>query len=56
MATKSISKSVYIKDKYLGRNLVLALENAQKKGAQPVTLSKKVKELKGDALKQVFMK
>ena len=40
MATKSILKNVDIKDKKLGKSLVIALENAAGKHSKEVTLSR----------------
>ncbi|ERJ00832.1 hypothetical protein LJB68_13845 [bacterium 210820-DFI.6.52] len=54
MATKSITKDVYIKDKALCRGLIRALESAEKKSAQKVIFSKKVTEAKGDQIKELF--
>jgi len=54
MATKSITKDVYIKDKALCRGLIRALESAEKKSAQKVVFSKKVTEAKGDQIKELF--
>lgn len=54
MATKSMLKSVDVRDKYLGRNLISALENAEKKGAKSVTFSKSVKTVRKDKIKALF--
>jgi hypothetical protein len=54
MATKSIYKSVTIRNKQLGRNLVNALEHAQKKSSKDVVLQKKFQEIKGDKIKEIF--
>ena len=54
MATKSIFKDVKVKDKHLGRGLVVALENAKNKSAKDVHMSKKCIELKGRQVKEFF--
>jgi|ADurb_Total_1013_FD_contig_21_1924691_length_248_multi_5_in_0_out_0_1 hypothetical protein len=54
MATKSIFKNVVIKDKQLTKNLVSALENAQKKGSKVVRLSKSYHEVKKDRIKDFW--
>jgi hypothetical protein len=54
VATKSIYKNVRIKDKGLGRRLVIALENAQKHKGKEVTLSKTLTEVKGETIRQIF--
>lgn len=56
MATKSILKNVTIRDKYLGRSFVEALENAKKKGRQSVELSKKCVEMTNEDIVKVFKK
>ena len=45
MATKSILKNVDIKDKKLGKSLVIALENAAGKHAKDVQLSRTFGEI-----------
>ncbi len=54
MATKSISKDIVIKNKVLCRGLVKALESAQKKTGRDVVYSKKVREVSGEQLKNLF--
>ena len=54
MATKSICKNVNLKNKTLTRGLVLALENAINKEAKEVHMSKSVKQIKGNELKNLF--
>lgn len=56
MATKSILKNVDIKDKKLGKSLVVALENAASKHAKIVTLSRTYKDIRGDKINEVFGK
>ena len=56
MATKSILKNVDIKDKKLGKSLVVALENAAGKHAKSVTLSRTYKDIRGDKINEVFGK
>ncbi|MBD5478675.1 MAG: hypothetical protein HDR14_05180 [Lachnospiraceae bacterium] len=54
MATKSILKNVDIKDKKLGKSLVIALENAAKKQAKDVQLSRTYEDVKGDKLRNIL--
>jgi len=54
MATKSILKTVRIKDKNLARNLVNALEHASEKTAKDVRFSKMCEEVKGEQIKEMF--
>lgn len=56
MATKSILKSVDIKDKKLGKSLVIALEKAADKHAKNVQLSRTYEDAKGDKLRSILMK
>ncbi len=56
MATKSILKNVDIKDKKLGKALIIALENASGKHAKDVTLSRTYEDVKGDRLKSILKK
>ena len=48
MATKSILKNVDIKDKKLGKSLVIALENATGKHAKDVQLSRTYEDVRGE--------
>lgn len=54
MATQSIYKNVVIKNAQLSRNLVAALENAQKKASKDVEISKPYHELKKGQIKELF--
>lgn len=54
MATKSIYKSIHLKNRALCRGLVNALESAQNKKSKEVVMTKKVREVKGDELKKLF--
>ncbi len=56
MATKSILKNVDIKDKKLGKSLVIALENAAGKHAKDVQLSRSYEEVRGDKIRRVLGK
>lgn len=56
MATKSILKNVDIKDRKLGKSLVIALEHAAGKHAKDVTLSRTYEDAKGEKLKSIFKK
>lgn len=54
MATKSILKNVDIRDKNLSKNFVDALENAHKKTAKNVVLSKKCTNVNRQDIKKMF--
>jgi hypothetical protein len=54
MATKSILKNVDIKEKKLGKSLVVALENAAGKRSKNVTLSRTYSDIRGDKIKEIF--
>lgn len=56
MATKSILKSVDIKDKKLGKSLVIALENAAGKHSRDVQLSRTYEDVRGDKLRSILKK
>ncbi len=56
MATKSILKNVDIKDKKLGKALILALENAAEKESKEVELSRTYEDAKGEKLRSIFNK
>ncbi len=56
MATKSILKNVDIKDRKLGKSLVVALEHASGKKAKDVTLSRTYSDMRGEKLKEIFGK
>lgn len=56
MATKSILKNVDIRDKKLGKALVVALESAASKNAKEVVLSRTYKEISGDKINEIFGK
>lgn len=56
MATKSILKNVDIKDKNLGKSLVVALENAAGKHTKEITLSKAYEDVRGDKLRSILKK
>lgn len=56
MATKSILKNVDIKDKKLGKSLVLALENAAEKHSRDVQLSRTYEDVRGDKLRSILNK
>lgn len=56
MATKSILKNVDIKDKKLGKSLVIALEHAAGKHAKDVQLSRTYEDVRGDKLRRIFEK
>lgn len=56
MATKSILKNVDIKDKNLGKSLVLALENASGKKSKDVQLSRTYEDVRGEKLRSILNK
>lgn len=54
MATKSITKNIDIRDKALGKSLVVALENAKGKKSKEVVYSKTYREIHGDEIRKIF--
>lgn len=54
MATSSIYHSVTVRDRYLSRALITALEKSKANPAKPVNLSKKVQEVKGEDIRKLF--
>ena len=54
MATKSVLKSVMIKDRRAAHSLVKALENASGKQSQDVTMSRTCKELNKSDIQKMF--
>ncbi|MDO4446054.1 MAG: hypothetical protein Q4C97_11035 [Bacillota bacterium] len=54
MATKSMLKNVDIKDKKLGKSLVVALEHACGKSSKQVDLSRTYSEVHGENIKKIF--
>ncbi len=56
MATKSILKNIDIKDKKLGKSLVIALENAAGKHAKDVQLSRTYEDVRGEKLRSILQK
>lgn len=56
MATKSILKNVDIKDKKLGKSLVVALENAAGKKSKEVQLTRTYEDVRGDKLRSILKK
>ena len=54
MATKSITKNIDIKDKALGKSLVVALENAKGKKSKEVVYSKAYREARVDEVKDIL--
>lgn len=56
MATKSILKSVDIKEKKLGKSLVIALENAAGKRSKDVQLSRTYEDIHGEKLRSILKK
>ena len=55
MATKSILKNVDIKDKKLGKSLIIALESAAGKHSKDVTLSRRYDDVRGEKIKKIFL-
>ncbi len=56
MATKSLLKNVDIKDKKLGKSLVIALEHASNKRTAEVQLSRTYEDVRGEKLRRIFDK
>ncbi|MCI7349299.1 MAG: hypothetical protein MSH60_00915 [Ruminococcus sp.] len=54
MATKSILKSIVIKDKKTGNALVNALENARNKTSKDVTFSRAVRTADDETISKIF--
>lgn len=54
MATNSIYKEMRIKGRKNCRNLITALENAEKITSKEITPSKRIQEVKGDSIKKMF--
>lgn len=54
MATKSILKNVDIKDKKLGKSLIIALESAAGKQSKDVVLSRRYKDVRGKDIKTIL--
>lgn len=54
MATKSIMKNIDIRDKKLGKNLIVALENASGKHSKEVQISRTYSEARGEQIKKIF--
>lgn len=56
MATKSILKNVDIKDRKLGKSLVVALEHAAGKRSKDVELTRTYEDVRGDKLRSILSK
>lgn len=56
MATKSILKNVDIKQKKLGKSLIVALENASGKTSKNVSLSRTYSDVRGEKIQEIFGK
>ena len=54
MATKSILKTVYIKDRLSAKRLASALENAHGKAAKDVTISRTVSVASREDIRKMF--
>lgn len=54
MATKSILKTVNIKERKMGHALVEALERSQEAKPKSVKLSKPCREIKGSNIRELF--
>lgn len=54
MATKSILKDVYIRDRKLARGFASALKNAENKSSKEVVLSRGLDEVKKEGIKAFF--
>lgn len=56
MATKSILKNIYVREKKQFSDLINALERAEKKKGKEVKLSKSVTQARGEDIKKIFGK
>lgn len=54
MATRSITKNIDIRDKRLGKNFIVALENAATKKSKDVQMPRTYADLSGEQIKQIF--
>lgn len=54
MATRSITKNIDIRDKRLGKNLIVALENASGKKSKEVQMSRTYTDLSDEQIKKIF--
>lgn len=54
MATKSVLKTVYIKDNKTAGRLAFALENAQNKPSREVKIPGSVRTVSGDDVRRLF--
>lgn len=54
MATKSILKSIRVKDRRTAFRLVRALENAEKKGREPVATTRTFSDASREEIRKMF--
>lgn len=54
MATSSVTQNIMIKDKKSSRQLISALENAEKKKSADIAYSKMHREIRGETIKDIF--
>jgi len=54
MATSSITQNIVVRDKKSSRQLISALENADKKRSKEVSYSKAHNEIRGEKIKEIF--
>ena len=54
MATKSVLKTIYIKDAKAANRLILALENAERKSVSDQKSSRKVSTASEDEIRSMF--
>ncbi|MCR5835917.1 MAG: hypothetical protein K6G88_05390 [Lachnospiraceae bacterium] len=54
MATRSITKNIDIRDKKLGKNLIVALEHASGKKSKDVQLTRTCVDISGEQIKKLF--
>ena len=54
MATKSILKNIDIRERRMGRALILALEKSEATEGKEVELSRICREIKGEKIKDIF--
>ena len=54
MATKSITKNIDIREKRLAHSFAKAMERSERKNPREIVYSRKLVEVKGDSLKEMF--
>ena len=54
MATKSILKTIDVRDKYFGKKIVDALENAEHAHSKEIVMSRSVKNIGKESIHDIF--